>query len=98
MFDDIVEDTIEELKEMIENDKMLLDKCNNFISDYEWEDEFSHNDIGEMQEEFIKQAKEYLIKACKGQYIIYCDWCVHICTVDFFNERLKGHLYKYEIC
>lgn len=98
MFEDIIDDEIEKLKEMVENNKLSNDKCNNFISDYDWEDEFSHNDIGEMQEEFMKQAKEYLIEICKGRYIIYCDWCVHICSIDFFNKSLKGYLNRYLEC
>jgi hypothetical protein len=98
MFDDIINDELEKLKEMIENNKLSNDKLNNFISDYDWEDEFSHNDIGDMQEEFIKQAKNYLIENCIESYIIFCDWSVHICTVDFFNKYLPNFHGRYEVC
>lgn len=98
MFDDIIEEIMEELKEMVEDNKLSDIKCNNFIADDDWEDELSHNEIGEMQELFMKQAKDYLIEKCPGKYIIYCDWCVHICSIEFFNKSLKGYLHRYEKC
>lgn len=98
MFEDIIEDEMERLREMVENKKLLNNKANNFLRDYDWEDDFSHNDIWKMQEEFIIQAKKYLKKECKNKYIIYCDWCIHICSVEFFNRYLKENLYRYEIC
>lgn len=98
MFNDIIEDEIQKLKEMVENNELLNDKSNNFISDDDWEDEFSHNDIGEMQEMFMEKAKEYLLEKCKGKYIIYSDWCVHICSVEFFDKHLKDSSNRFIIC
>ena len=98
MYDDIVEDIMEDLKEMVENNKMSDSKCNNFVANDDWEDEFSHNDIDEMQEEFIKQAQAYLIDKCKGKYIIYSDWCVHICSVALFNDIFKDSHGRRIIC
>ncbi|MCD3321635.1 hypothetical protein G8V07_14320 [Clostridium botulinum D/C] len=91
MFDDIVDDEIEELKEMLKNNQLSNNECNNFIIDNEWEGEFSHNEIDEMQEKFIKQATEYLKEHYPNKYIIYCDWCVHICTIDFANKNIKNN-------
>lgn len=98
MFEDIIEYEMEKLKEMVGNNKLLQNKCNNFIADYDYEDEFSHNDIRKMQKDFVEQAKEYLKDKCKGEFIIYYDWSVHICTKDFFDKNLKGYLHIYEEC
>lgn len=89
MHDDIINEAMDELKEMVEHNKLLNEKSNNFIIDYEWEDDFSHNEISDMQEKFAKQAKEYLLEKCADKYVVYIDWCVHICSIDFMNERSK---------
>ncbi|RXI50179.1 hypothetical protein DP124_11960 [Clostridium tetani] len=96
MFEYIIEDELETLKEMIKNNQLSNDKSNNFVVDYELEDELSHDTIWEIQCEFIEQAKEYLEENCPNKYVIYCDWCVHICSIDFAKERLKNT--RYEIC
>lgn len=98
MYDDIIEEALEDLKDKVETNKLSDDKCNNFISDSDWEDDFSHNEIGEMQEIFMSKAKEYLSEKCKGKYMIYCDWCVHICSIEFFDKYLKGSLVRYFVC
>lgn len=96
MFNDIIEDEMQKLKNMLKTNQLLDDRANNFLRDYDWEDEFSHNEIWEIQQKFIKQAKEYLKKDYPNRYVIYCDWCVHICSIDFAKERLKNT--RYEIC
>lgn len=94
----IVEEEMDNLKYAIDNNKMHENKANNFFSDDYWEDDFSHNDIYEMQLEFMKQAQGYLKKICPNKYILYCDWCVHVCSVDFFNKYIKGHFHGYLKC
>ena len=78
---------------MVKNNQLSNDKSNNFIINYDWEDEFSHNEIWEIQQKFIKQAKEYIKKNYPNRYIIYCDWCVHICSIDFATKKLKNTRY-----
>jgi len=84
-----VEPELEDLIDRLENNKMETDKCNNFIDQTEYEDEYSHNEIGEIQEDFIKEAKLYLDKNYKGQYVIFSDWCVHIVTEAYYKKNLE---------
>lgn len=94
----MIDEILEEFKQRVDNNQLFKNKANNFIEDYEFEDDYSHNEIEKLQKEFIKEAKEYLIKNNKGEYIIYRDWCVHVCSIEFFNEKLKGYLHVYEEC
>lgn len=98
MYSDIIEEAMGDLKEKVENNKLNKDKCNNFISDSDWEDDFSHNQIHEIQKEFMAEAKEYLSLKVKGEFMMYCDWCVHICSMEFFKKSLEGYLSFYEVC
>jgi hypothetical protein len=84
--EEYIDEKIEDLKEMIENNTFAKDKCNNFISDDELEDEFSHNEIGEAQQMFMNKAKEYLSKNYSGKYAMWNDYCVHITTVDLYRD------------
>lgn len=83
--EEYIDEKIEELKGMIENNTFDKIKCNNFISYDELEDEYSHNEIGYAQEMFIQKAREYLSRYPR-QYAIWCDWCVHIATVDLYRD------------
>ena len=94
----MIDEILEKFKQKVDNGELFQDKSNNFIEDYEFEDDYSYNSIEKIQQEFIKAAKEYLIKNQPGEYIIYRDWCVHICSVKFFNEKLKDYLHIYEKC
>lgn len=80
---DEVEEEFEILKDKLANGKM--GDNNNFIREDDYEDEYSLDEIHRIQQSFIDLAESYLDKHYKGQYVIYRDWCVHICTVDFYN-------------
>lgn len=54
--EEYIDETIDELKEMIENDTFNRNVSNNFIVYGELEDEFSHHDINEAQKMFISKA------------------------------------------
>lgn len=88
MFEDIIEEEMNNLIEMAESNNLSGEKSNNFLITYEWEDDFSHNQISEMQYEFKKQAEKYLDENFKDQYVVYVDWCVHVCTIDFMNKYI----------
>ena len=81
-----LEEEFSKLKDIIDNKKYSHDKCLNFISDHELEDTLSCNDINKVQNEFMKLAEKYLSKNHDGQFIIYRDWCVHICTIEFYKN------------
>lgn len=95
--EEYIDEKVDELKGMIEKDTFEKDKCNNFIDFDDLEDEFSHNEIGEAQQMFMKKVKEYLLKNYSGKYAIWCDYCVHIATVDLYRELvLKNNNYREE--
>lgn len=92
-----IENELAKLKECIENHKFSPHNCVNFMHTDEFETELSHLQIQEIQAEFIKQAKAYLSETHPGTFIIYQDWCVHICTVEF-KERCLETLQHFEQC
>lgn len=92
---DIIEYEMQRLGDLIETDEISVDKSNNFVINSEWEDEFSHNDIYKMQKEFTNQAKEYLKLRSPDKYVIFTDWCVHICTKEFADNNA---ITNYMIC
>lgn len=83
-----VEAELENLKLMLKNNEMKTDKANNFIDQTEYEDEYSHNEIDEIQDEFTEEAYKYLNENYKGQYVIFSDWSVHIITKEFYDEKI----------
>lgn len=87
LFDEeIIEEYLDKLKRLAEADKLSKGKCNNFIENYEFEDEFSHNEINDMQNLFMKEAKKYLSSKFPGKYAMWNDWAVHITTVELYRE------------
>lgn len=94
--EEYINENVKELKESIENNMFKKDCCNNFISYDELEDEFSHTEIEYAQEMFMQKAREYLSKNHPGEYAIWCDWCVHISTVETYREIMwaKDNTYR----
>lgn len=84
--EEIIEEYLDNLKHLIETDTLAKDKCNNFIEEYQFEDEFSHNEINEIQKMFMKEAREYLSLNFPGEYAMWNDWAVHITTVELYRE------------
>jgi len=94
MYEYIIEEQMETLINKLKNNQMSNEESNNFVNDYELEDEFSHDTIREIQYNFTEQAKEYLKENHPSKYVIFQDWCVHICTVEFAKKNLKSSRYK----
>ena len=84
-----VNDELDRLKEMLEKKQMSKDTANNFISEQDYEDEYSHNEIDEFQSEFLKEAEKYLKENYTGQYVMFSDWCVHIVTIEFYKHSIN---------
>lgn len=97
-YEEYIEENLEKLKDIVCNNKYSDGKSVNFISEYELEDELSEMFIDKVQKEFMKRAKAYLAANHKGKFIMYNDWCVHICTIGFYERSLKGYLRVYEEC
>ena len=83
--EEYIDEKIDILKDMVVNNTFSKNKCNNFISYEELEEEFNHTEISCAQEMFVQKAKEFLSNY-PNQYAIWCDWCVHIATVDFYRK------------
>lgn len=84
--EEYIDEAIDELKNIIENKSFKLDKCNNFISYSDLEDEYSHDDIDTAQSMFMEKVTEYLGKEYPGKYAMWHDWCVHITTVELYRD------------
>lgn len=95
LYQDYIEDNLEELKTRVQNNEVTDERCVNFMRDDALEDDLSHNTIGGIQEAFMKEAEAYLKAHYPGQFILYSDWCVHLCTVKFKDDFLsKSCVYR----
>lgn len=88
MFNEM-EEEFERLKEILEKKQMLKDKSNNFFDENDYEGDFSHDEISEFQGKFTKNVEKYLKEHYTGQYVMFCDWCVHVVTIEFYRNVLK---------
>lgn len=86
--DDIIYLELDRLKDMIRNGKFKQDISNNFVYDYELEDEYSHDEIRKIQEEFANKVREYLLNKHPGEYALWIDYCVHISTANFYKTLI----------
>ena len=84
--EEYIDEKVHVLRNMIENNDFKKNQCNNFIEFDDLEDEYSHNEIEEAQQIFMNKAKEYLASNYSGHYAMWCDWCVHISTVELYRE------------
>jgi len=76
MYDTEVEEEFESLKKNYEDGE--LKGIQKFMEDWAYEDEYSHNQIEEMQAEFKGKAKEYLDTVSPGKYTISGGWAVFV--------------------
>lgn len=82
------------MKDIIKNNKYSNEKVINFIRNYDLEDELSRSEIEHVQQEFMDKAQDYLKNNYKGKFVIYSDWCVHICTVEYYKKYIDRNIYK----
>lgn len=68
-----------------------------YLSEDEYEDEYSHNEIGECQKEFIEKASEHLRQYSPGKYIVTSGWCVFVMTVEEARKRNMFMIEEYII-
>lgn len=93
--EEYIDEELDKLKDMIENNTFKKNKANNFISYSDLEDDFSHNEIDKAQLMFMKKARNYLSLNHSGKYAMWCDWCVHITTIELYREIMwKNTNYK----
>lgn len=53
-----------------------------YMDENEYEDEYSHNVIGEAMGALQEKIKEYLHKNRPGEFVVISDWCVHVLTKE----------------
>lgn len=58
-----------------------------YFDESDYEDEYSHNQIGEFQSKFIDKCKEYLHGNVPSKYILTSSWCVFVMTVEEARKR-----------
>lgn len=86
-----MDDILNELKEKIETNNYTNEKSINFLEEDDLlDDDYTRSEVAKIQREFMDAASEYLKENHPGKFIIYCDWCVHICTVELKNELLSN--------
>lgn len=72
-----------------------MEGVNTFFDEDEWENEYSHNSIEEMQRDFIREAEKYLNEVAKDKYvIIHGGCCVHVFTKEYYEEKISPYFKK----
>lgn len=88
-----VEYELEELKRKVNNNQM--EGANIFFDESDWEDEHSHNEIEELQRDFVREAEKYLNEVGKDKYIVsHGGWCVHVFTKEYYEEKIVPYYRK----
>ena len=67
-----------------------------YFNEDDYEDEYSHNEIGEFQNKFIEKVKDFLHKNAPNKYFVSSGWCVFVMTKEEAEKR-KIHNYKRHI-
>ncbi|MDU5206306.1 MAG: hypothetical protein E6182_10105 [Clostridioides difficile] len=93
MYEDYIEEELDSLKEIIGSNKYSDEKAINFIRVYDLEDELSGSQIADIQQEFMNKAQIYLKNNYNGKFIMYSDWCVHVCTVGFYKKYINRNIH-----
>lgn len=94
MFECEIADSLVELKEIIENQQYSHDRALNFLAEDDLlEDQFQREEVRLIQNEFMVAAKSYLKMHHPGKFIVFRDWCVHVCTVEFQAKHLDGFIH-----
>ncbi|WP_368263372.1 hypothetical protein [Clostridium disporicum] len=95
---EFIYDVLDELKEIIETNNYSNEKCINFLDEDDLlDDDFTRSEACKIQNQFMDIAENYLKEHHPGKFIIFRDWCVHVCTVEF-KEKELGDFMGYRQC
>lgn len=86
-----VEYELDKLKDMLKKNR--INPISNFVIDDEYEFEYSHLEISEIQDEFVEEAKKYLKENYEGQYVIMHTPPFYVCimAIEYYKDKnLKG--------
>ena len=64
-----------------------------YMSEFDYEDNFSHNEIEEAQCILVGKIKDYLMEHFPGKYVVTGGYCVFVLTIE---EAQKRSLMNYE--
>lgn len=53
-----------------------------YLSESDYEDEYSHNDIDEAMGILANKIREYLHEKHPSKFIVTTGWCIHVMTPD----------------
>lgn len=58
-----------------------------YLDAYDYEDEYSHNEIHEAQAILIQQIKEYLHNNIPNEYVVNSSYCIFVMTIEEAKRR-----------
>lgn len=89
----------EELEyELAEFKKDIDEGCLSFgkyFDEDDYEDEYSHNKIGEFQAKFVDKVEEYLHEKAPGRYVVTSGWCVFVMSIEEAKKRKMRRIEDY---
>lgn len=65
-------------------DKGFLNGC--YMDETEYEDEYSHNTIGEAMEILREKIRTYLHENRPGEFVVYSDWSIQVMKKEKAEE------------
>ena len=93
----LVNQELERLKNMINEQEVKTGKLYMFLDEYEYEDDYSGNEISEMQEELLNQFKTYLQENHAGKYAVQVGgYAVLVVTKEHYDGL--GWKIGWEVC
>lgn len=69
-----------------------------YLIDYEYEDEYSHNEIHKAQTILIQQIKEYLHNKYPNEYVVMRGFAIFVMTVEEAKRRNLHNYSSYIVC
>ena len=88
---DVVDDLLEDFKALIESGNYSDERVMSFLDEEDLlDDDFTRSEVSQLQKSFMDLAEAYLKEHYPGQFILYRNWAVHICTVEFQRQHLDG--------
>ena len=58
-----------------------------YFDEYNYEDEYSHNEIHKAQATLIHQIKEYLHNNIPNKYVVNSNFCIFVMTIEEAKRR-----------
>lgn len=58
-----------------------------YFDEWDYEDEYSHNEIDEAQAILIQQIKEYLHNHIPNKYIVTSGYCIFVMTIEEAKKK-----------